>query len=414
MLRGGVPHAVLITGPVGVGKTTLAMDLTAALLCGSSEPGHGPCRSCRACRLVETGRHPDVHRLAPTGPGAAIGIGGSERGRGVRELVADLVLLPVEGGWRVAIIEEAHRLTDEAQSALLKTLEEPPGGVTIILCAEEEERLLPTVRSRCARVRLAPVAPREIEAILAERELAGPPLAGRLARLSAGRPGIAIAYSRSAEAEAVRGEIARRLLDLRTAAISVRLPVVRELSARAAELGRLLAAAAGDGGPALARPGRRTRARSAGGTTEIAGAASAPVTAPESDGSDDGAGSGDSAAAGPTGSARPAAAERRRAAQLLLEIWQDVARDVLLVAIGERSRIRDVALLEELETAATVAASSDGGIRDARDGERDAAFLVRATRASELLAGNVSPELVLDTLVLHWGAPGRSPGAGRS
>ena len=71
--------------------------------------------------------------------------------------MTELSLLPVEGIARVAIIGDAHRMNDDAQSALLKTLEEPPSGTTLILVADDEERLLPTVRSRCAKVRLGTV-----------------------------------------------------------------------------------------------------------------------------------------------------------------------------------------------------------------------------------------------------------------
>ena len=108
--------------------------------------------------------------------------------------------MPVEGGARVAIIEGADRMNEDAQTALLKTLEEPPAGVTIVLCADDEDRLLPTIRSRCARVRLGPVGARDIEAIVADHGVADPPLAARLARLAGGRPGIALAYARAPEA----------------------------------------------------------------------------------------------------------------------------------------------------------------------------------------------------------------------
>ena len=67
MVRGPAPQAVLFVGPEGVGKTTLALDLAAGLMC-TAAPADRPCRACRACRLVERGAHPDLHRLGPVGP----------------------------------------------------------------------------------------------------------------------------------------------------------------------------------------------------------------------------------------------------------------------------------------------------------------------------------------------------------
>jgi len=142
--------------------------------------------------MVEHDNHPDLHRLEPEGPGGQVGIGGKDGKRGVRDLVTELALLPVEGVARVAIIRDAHRMNDDAQSALLKTLEEPPPGTTLILVADDEERLLPTVRSRCARIRLGTLGARDIEALLEARSLADAPTAARLARLSGGRAALAI------------------------------------------------------------------------------------------------------------------------------------------------------------------------------------------------------------------------------
>jgi DNA polymerase-3 subunit delta' len=232
MLVRGVPHAILVGGPAGIGKTTLALDLAAGLLCDDPDPTARPCRACRGCRLVERDRHPDVHRLAPAGPGDQIRIGSRDRPEEgtVRRLASDLVLLPVEGGARVAIVERADRLTDDAQTALLKTLEEPPPGVTIVLCADDEDRLMPTVRSRAARIRLGPVAIRDIEAILADAGAADAPIAARLARLSGGRPGVALLLARTPEAITARDEIARTLLDLLDGSPSVRLAAAKDLT----------------------------------------------------------------------------------------------------------------------------------------------------------------------------------------
>ena len=354
-----VPHAILLAGQAGSGKTTLALDLAAALLCTAPEVAARPCRECRGCRMVEHGNHPDLHRLAPSGAGQAIGIGGRDRGPGVRRIIDELALLPVEAGARVAMVESAERMTEEAQAAFLKPLEEPPVGVTIILCADEPDRLLPTIRSRCAHIRLGPVSTRTIEAILAEHNLADAPTAARLARLATGRPGVALAFARAPEAVTIRAEIARRLLDLAVIGRSARLAVIRELLARAGDLLRAL-----DRTPA---PARR--------------AATIDVDPPaaDADGTD-------------SPMARTPAAERRRAALALVAIWRDLVRDLALVDRGDTRLVRDPDLLDELLT--TASPSSVAG--------RDA-FLGRLARAGELLEGNVGPELTLDVLALAWG-----------
>ena len=75
MILGRAPHAVLFVGPGSAGKTTLALDLAAGLLCNDPDPCARPCRACRGCRQVASGNHPDLHRLAPDGPGGQIRIG---------------------------------------------------------------------------------------------------------------------------------------------------------------------------------------------------------------------------------------------------------------------------------------------------------------------------------------------------
>ena len=384
MVRGPAPQAVLFVGPDGVGKTTLALDLAAGLLC-TAAPADRPCRTCRACRLVDAGDHADVHRLAPTGPGRQVVIGA------VRALVGELALMPVEGGARVAIIEGADRLNEDAQSALLKTLEEPPAGVTIALCADQEARLLPTVRSRCFRVSLGLVGPRDIEAIVADHGLADPPLAARLGRLAGGRPGLALAYARAADAVLTRAELTRIALDLTDARPSARLAAARAAIPRAIALSAALSA----GDPAAA-PGASIRRRGANAAVVAAAGPAPKVRAGES--SDDDATEADEAEPAPTVGRAIPAAERRRGVEVLIGLWSDVARDLVLAGNGAGRSVHDTVLLEELTQIAR-------GI----DPTAAAAFLTRSARAAELLASNVSPELILDALVLAW--PVRVPAA---
>ena len=394
MLRGGMPHGVLVTGPAGVGKTTFADDVAAGLLCRNEDPDARPCRTCRGCRALEHGNHPDVHRLAPAGAGFVIPIGGREE-RGVRDLVRDLALLPVEAGARVAVITSADRMTEDAQSAFLKTLEEPPAGTVLILTAADEERLLPTIRSRCVRIRLGPVSRQDVEGILVDAGLVDAPAAARLARLAGGRPGEAVALARAPESLTIRSEVGRTLLDLTAATRSDRLRITRDLLGRAAALGAAIRSAApttGDGGASSGASGGRARgARGRAKSAAVSGATDpdSDANAAPADAAADAAAS--AGASGPA--ARVPAAERRAAALALVAIWRDVARDLALVGLGQPGDVRQLDLLDDLEPAA--ARLGPGFAIDQ---------LRRLELAGERLEGNVSPELVVDGLALGWTA----------
>ena len=188
LATGAPPHAWLFAGPDGVGKATLAAWLAQVLNCqrGDAEP----CRECPACTRIAAGIHADVRTISfdKTEDGRVLADITVDQ---VREIERAVALNPYEGRTRVIIIDPADAMNLPAQNAFLKTLEEPPPHAIFVLITTQEDRLLPTIRSRCRRVefRLLPVA--EVEAALAAGGVE-PQDASLLARLSRGRIGWAL------------------------------------------------------------------------------------------------------------------------------------------------------------------------------------------------------------------------------
>ena len=191
MAGGRFPHALFFAGPEGVGKALFARTLAQALLCETNpEAALDPCGRCPSCLQVANRAHPDVLFVARPEDKADLPI------RSIRDLCIDLGLKPMRGSRRVAIVEDADDLTDEAANAFLKTLEEPPPGSILILVGTDPEGQLDTILSRCRLLRFEPLAESELAAILRETGAAtDPETAGRLARLGEGSVGRALARS---------------------------------------------------------------------------------------------------------------------------------------------------------------------------------------------------------------------------
>jgi DNA polymerase III subunit delta' len=234
---GHLHHAYLFSGPSQVGKTTVALAFAQALLC---ETGASyPCGACPSCRRIAQGRHPDVRTV--TAEKSTIQI------EQVRILQAAAALSPVEGRYRIFIIPEIERASAPAANALLKTLEEPPPHVVLLLTSARRDQVLPTVVSRCQVIALRPLPVDQVQAALQTRWGADPERAALLARLSSGRLGWAVVAHNDPDLGRKRARAFDDLLALTTAgyfdrlarsdALS-RLPL--EVGSRAAEEGAQL------------------------------------------------------------------------------------------------------------------------------------------------------------------------------
>jgi len=182
MAGGRLAHAYLFTGPAHVGKTTVARAFAQALVCERGT--RAPCGECRSCQRITQGRYPDVQVISAEKNTIQIDQ--------VRILRSDAALSPLEGRFRVFIIREIERATLPAANALLKTLEEPPPQVILLLTSARRDQVLPTITSRCQIVGLRPLPLEQLQEALEARWGVDSGRAHLLARLSAGCLGWAV------------------------------------------------------------------------------------------------------------------------------------------------------------------------------------------------------------------------------
>ena len=178
---GTIPHAILLTGIEGVGKQSAAIAFAMAANCTGDVSGieseresNGtvginetrssrirfgkPCGVCRSCRKIESGNHPDVISIKPSGVFIKIDQ--------IRTLCRMLTMKPYEAAMRVVVISDAQAMNAAAGNALLKVLEEPPDGTILILAANHPSELLPTIVSRCRHIRFSPLSGTDLETVL--------------------------------------------------------------------------------------------------------------------------------------------------------------------------------------------------------------------------------------------------------
>lgn len=229
--RGTLPPALLLAGPRGVGKRRTAAATAEALNC--LDPRRSPeleidaCGVCAACKRIARGVHPDVLVVEP-------GDTGSIKIEQVRDVVDRAGFRPFEGRRRAVLIDEADAMLPAAQSALLKTLEEPPPATVFMLVSAMPDALLPTVRSRCPRLRFAPLSPDEVATTLM-REHGYSEADARAAAAEAGGS-LALALAAQSVDLADARAAAQRLLETaaRVADPARRVELAKELTGKAA------------------------------------------------------------------------------------------------------------------------------------------------------------------------------------
>jgi len=184
LANGRTAHAYLLLGLPQIGKTTLALNFAQALNCLGEEK---PCGQCRSCLKIAHGNHPDVRVIEA--------VNGTIKIDQMRAMQREVALSPHEGRWKVYIIPQMERATTEAANCLLKTLEEPPAQVILVLTASDSDQLLPTIISRCQVLNLRPPSTSLVQKALEERWGVDPQRAKLLAGLSGGRLGWAVRAS---------------------------------------------------------------------------------------------------------------------------------------------------------------------------------------------------------------------------
>ncbi|RHR52766.1 DNA polymerase III subunit delta' [Clostridium sp. AF18-27] len=221
VLTGNISHAYILSGETGMGKKSLANAFALALLCEKGQAD--PCRQCHACKQVMSGNHPDLIYVTHEKP-ASIGVDD------VRRQINDTIQVkPYSSAHKIYIVDEAEKMTVQAQNALLKTIEEPPAYAVILLLTTNAEAFLPTILSRCVQLKLKPLKDGEVKDYLVSRmgvELSQAEIYTAFAR---GNLGKAIHLADSEDFRHLYGELLDLLKNLKKSDISELLERIRKM-----------------------------------------------------------------------------------------------------------------------------------------------------------------------------------------
>ena len=218
---GKVSHAYILSGEEGMGKKTLADAFAMTLLC--EEDGKEPCMQCHACKQVLSGNHPDLIYVTHEKP-ASMGVDD------IREQINDTIMVrPYSSQYKIYIVDEAEKMTVQAQNALLKTIEEPPAYAVIMLLTTNPDAFLPTILSRCVQLKLKPLKDSVVKEYLEEKLHVKDIQAEIYSAFARGNLGKAIHLAQSEDFKMMYEEILTLLKEIKEMDISQLLDVIRKL-----------------------------------------------------------------------------------------------------------------------------------------------------------------------------------------
>lgn len=231
--QGNLSHAYIINGETGSGRHLLASALTKTLLCEDRTEQGDACGKCKSCLQADSGNHPDIRFISHE----KISIGVDD----IREqLINDITIKPYSSEHKVYIIPDANKMTEQAQNALLKTMEEPPEYATIILLTENVENLLPTINSRCITLNTEPLRIEEITQYLIKNLQMEPEQAKIAAGFCQGNVGKAIHFASSDDFQEIKRDTLRILKQIDDMDISDIMTIIKELSQRKGRINEYL------------------------------------------------------------------------------------------------------------------------------------------------------------------------------
>ena len=218
---GKVSHAYILSGEAGMGKKTLANAFAMTLLC--EEEGKEPCMHCHACKQVLSGNHPDLIYVTHEKP-ASMGVDD------IREQINDTIMVrPYSSQYKIYIVDEAQKMTVQAQNALLKTIEEPPAYAVIMLLTTNPDAFLQTILSRCVQLKLKPLKDSVVKGYLEDKLQVKDVQAEIYSAFARGNLGKAIHLAQSEDFKMMYEEILRLLKEIKDMDISQLLDVIRKL-----------------------------------------------------------------------------------------------------------------------------------------------------------------------------------------